>query len=189
MSRMSVMRFLTVMTVLTLALLFSSPAVAYTFWKGSHEDHQTELWINPNCDDISSGSPADQIRSIFGGTEAGGADAWAEQVASGCIHGDNVAPCLLGGIVFIPPAHPERCVEVPVPEGLHCVLIRPELRLDTSAGRSILGKQVNLSDAVTQMSHFGLLLCACYSNDIDALACQSRRGRSGRARAFLRRHP
>ncbi len=92
-----------------------------------------------------------------------------EQVASGCIHGDNVAPCLLGGIVFVPPAHPERCVEVPVPDGLNCVLIRPEFRLDTSAGRSILNEKVNLNDVVTQMSHFGHLLCACFSNDIDAL--------------------
>ncbi len=92
-----------------------------------------------------------------------------EKVASGCIHGDNVAPCLLGGIVFIPPTHPDRYVSIPVPDGLCCVLVRPELRLDTAAGRSILGETVALSDAVTQTSHLSSVLCACFNNDIDAL--------------------
>ncbi len=85
MSNFNIQQFLAVMTVLTLALLLSAPAGAYTFWKGSHDDNQTELWINPNCNDISAGSPADQIRSVLGGAEAGGADAWAEQTASGWI--------------------------------------------------------------------------------------------------------
>ncbi len=92
-----------------------------------------------------------------------------EQVASGCIHGDNVAPCLFGGIVFIPPSHPERYVSIPVPDRLSCVLVRPDLRLDTSAGRSILGDSVRLADAVTQTSHLSSVLCACFNNDIDAL--------------------
>lgn len=76
-------RFLAVVAVLALALLLAAPVGAYTLWKGSHDDNQTELWINPNCRDSSAGSPADQIRSILGGAEAGGADAWAEQTASG----------------------------------------------------------------------------------------------------------
>jgi hypothetical protein len=76
-------RAISLIAVVFLTLMLSAPAGAYTFWKGSHDDNQTEVWINPNCDDHSAGSPADQIRSILGGAEAGGADAWAEQVASG----------------------------------------------------------------------------------------------------------
>jgi len=76
-------RLLPVFLALALAIMVSAPAGAYTFWKGSHSDSQTELWINPNCSDSSAGSPAEQIRSILGGTVDGGADAWGEQASSG----------------------------------------------------------------------------------------------------------
>lgn len=72
-----------VFTLVFLVLLFSTPAGAYTLWKGSHVDGQTEIWVNPNCLDYSAGAPADQIRSILGGAEEGGADAWIEQASSG----------------------------------------------------------------------------------------------------------
>ncbi|MFK8028967.1 MAG: homoserine kinase [Gammaproteobacteria bacterium] len=92
-----------------------------------------------------------------------------EQVASGCIHGDNVAPSLLGGIVFVSPRDPQHCYSVPVPDGLHCVLVRPKIRLDTALGRSLLSDTILLHDAVTQSAHFGRLLIACFNNDIEAL--------------------
>lgn len=92
-----------------------------------------------------------------------------EEVASGCVHGDNVAPCLMGGIVFISPREPSHWFSVPVPDGLHCVLVRPDMRLDTAAGRSLLKEHVSLYDAVTQTSHFARLLGACFNNDTDAL--------------------
>jgi len=83
MMKSDMIKLVTCLTALVLALVFSAPAGAYTLWKDAHEDHQTELWINPNCLDVSAGSPADQIRSVLGGAEAGGADAWAEQTSSG----------------------------------------------------------------------------------------------------------
>ena len=83
MSNKNCQRILSLVTALVLALLLAAPAGAYTLWEGSHDDNQTEIWINPNCRDYSAGSPADQIRSILGGAEVGGADAWAEQAASG----------------------------------------------------------------------------------------------------------
>lgn len=92
-----------------------------------------------------------------------------EAVASGSIHGDNVAPCLLGGIVYVPPSRPAASVKVPVPNDLYCVLVRPELRLDTAHGRSLLSPSCPLKDVVTQSSHLAALLCACYENNIDAL--------------------
>lgn len=92
-----------------------------------------------------------------------------EEVASGCVHGDNVAPCLTGGIAFICPRDPTHWFTVPVPDGLHCVLVRPELRLDTSAGRSLLADTVTLHDAVTQTSSLGRVMGACFNNAIDEL--------------------
>ncbi|MEM7084233.1 MAG: homoserine kinase [Pseudomonadota bacterium] len=92
-----------------------------------------------------------------------------EVVASGSVHGDNVAPSLLGGIVFVPPSSPQSSYRVPAPDGLMCVLVRPRIRLDTLAGRSLLDDHVALRDAVTQSSHLGRVLCACYTNNIDGL--------------------
>src|SRR4030095_15250297 len=45
-----------------------------------------------------------------------------EAVASGGLHGDNVGPMLLGGLVL---ATRDRLVPIPVPEGLPCVLVPP----------------------------------------------------------------
>lgn len=83
MSTLNTKHLLSLMTALLLCLVMASPAGAYSFWKGSHEDRQTEIWVNPNCLDYSAGSIADQVRSVVGGVEDGGVDGWAEQAASG----------------------------------------------------------------------------------------------------------
>lgn len=93
-----------------------------------------------------------------------------EQVASGALHGDNVAPCLFGGIVLIPPSRPNQYEHIPVPDELHAVLVRPEIRLDTEAGRSLLSSDCALSDVVRQSANLGSFLCACYTNNLARLA-------------------
>jgi homoserine kinase len=45
-----------------------------------------------------------------------------EAVASGAVHGDNVAPQLLGGLVL---ALPDRMIEIPTPSGLFCAVVHP----------------------------------------------------------------
>ncbi|NNF15823.1 MAG: homoserine kinase [Gammaproteobacteria bacterium] len=92
-----------------------------------------------------------------------------EAVASDAVHGDNVAPCLFGGIVFIPPQRPQDFVRVPVPTGLHCVLVRPEIRLDTRAGRKLLDTSCGLDRVVQQTANLAGVLCACYNNDLEGL--------------------
>lgn len=91
-----------------------------------------------------------------------------EAVASGAAHGDNVAPCLYGGLTAVLPA-PHRVLELPVPDGLSCVVVRPNIQLDTRAQRSLLHTDVALSAHVEQSGHLAGFVAACYSNDLELL--------------------
>ncbi|MHC4078573.1 MAG: homoserine kinase, partial [Planctomycetota bacterium] len=88
-----------------------------------------------------------------------------EAVASGAAHGDNVAPCLHGGLTAILPGAPRRVLELPVPDGLLCVLVRPHTQLDTRAQRSLLRADVPLPQHVEQAGHLAGFIAACYRND------------------------
>ncbi|MHC4853229.1 MAG: homoserine kinase, partial [Planctomycetota bacterium] len=92
-----------------------------------------------------------------------------EAVASGAAHGDNVAPCLHGGLTAILPGAPRRVLELPVPGGLLCVLVRPHTQLDTRAQRSLLRADVPLPQHVEQAGHLAGFIAACYRNDLELL--------------------
>ncbi len=100
---------------------------------------------------------------------------WAldgEAVASGARHADNVAPCLYGGLVAaLPDTH---VVSIPVPEGLVCVLARPDIRLDTKAQRGVLANQVPLGQYVEQSARLAAFVSACFSGDLDLLRTSMR---------------
>ena len=48
-----------------------------------------------------------------------------EAAASGDIHGDNVGPCLVGGLTLLLPSQPMQMISVPVPKGVFSVLVHP----------------------------------------------------------------
>jgi homoserine kinase len=89
-----------------------------------------------------------------------------EQVASGSVHGDNVGPQLIGGLVL---ALPDRLVPVPVPDGLHCALVHPHFELETRRAREVLRDPFALSAVVAQTCALSRLLAACYTNDLELL--------------------
>lgn len=92
-----------------------------------------------------------------------------EAVASGSVHGDNVAPCLVGGLTVVGPAHVPGLIRVPVPAELRCVLVHPDLRLDTKASRAALPEQVPLGTVVAQTANLAALICACFQGDLELL--------------------
>jgi homoserine kinase len=92
-----------------------------------------------------------------------------EAAASGTAHGDNVAPCLFGGLSAFLPFDPPRVVPLPVPSGLHCVLVRPRLRQDTRAQRALLSADVPLEAHVRQSAHLTGFIAACYGDDLELL--------------------
>ena len=92
-----------------------------------------------------------------------------EQYASGGLHADNVAPSLLGGMVFCPKILLPETVRLPVPHGVSAVLVHPELQINTAHARAKLAKGYTMEQWLTQQAYFGGFLTACASNDIDLL--------------------
>lgn len=97
-----------------------------------------------------------------------------EAAASGAAHGDNVAPCLFGGLCCFLPFDPPRVLQLPVPSGLTCVLVRPRMRLDTLAQRALLATEVPLDAYVRQSAHLAGFIAACYRDDLELLRAAMR---------------
>ncbi|MDR2872212.1 MAG: homoserine kinase [Xanthomonadaceae bacterium] len=85
-----------------------------------------------------------------------------EAVASGCKHGDNLAPMLLGGLVL---ATLERIVSIPVPKAWHSLLVHPEAVLETRRAREVLKGDYRLQDFVSQSANLALVLSGCHTGN------------------------
>jgi len=93
----------------------------------------------------------------------------AEGVACGTAHPDNVAPCIVGGIVLIPALDPLRLISLPVPEELWLALYTPGCSVATADARAVLPAEVPLSAVVTQAARLGLLVHALHQDDLALL--------------------
>lgn len=85
-----------------------------------------------------------------------------EAVASGSLHGDNVAPMLLGGVVL---ATHDRMIPLQVPTWLHCVVVHPDQVLETRRARAALTEPYALSQFVEQSMHLALFLTGLQRGD------------------------
>jgi len=86
-----------------------------------------------------------------------------EYAASGGRHGDNVAPSLLGGLVLATHA---GCLQLAVPEGMSCLLVHPDLVVETRLARARLSAPYPLSEFVVQSEALALFLCGLHRGDI-----------------------
>ena len=89
-------------------------------------------------------------------------------------HADNVAACLLGGMVIV--AHEDDTwivEEIPV-QPIKAVIVLPENRLSTREARAVLPEKVSMQDAVNNLSHVALLVHALRENRMDLLATAMR---------------
>lgn len=93
----------------------------------------------------------------------------AEGVACGTPHPDNVAPCIVGGIVLIPALDPLRLISLPVPEDLWLALYTPGCSVATADARAVLPQAVSLASTVTQAARLGLLIHALHRGDLAML--------------------
>ena len=93
-----------------------------------------------------------------------------EQFASGGLHADNVAPCLLGGLVLCPQVLLPDVVHVPVPDGVSAVLVHPDLQVNTAHARRGLKKSVPMQDWIAQQGFLSGFIVACAENDTDLIA-------------------
>lgn len=89
-----------------------------------------------------------------------------EQYASGGLHADNVAPSLLGGMIFCPAVLLPETVRLAVPKGVSAVLVHPELQINTSHARAKLAKGYSLQQWLAQQAYLGGFIAACAASDI-----------------------
>lgn len=85
--------------------------------------------------------------------------------ADGAWHADNVAPCLLGGIVFIRSNQELDVAQLPAPKNLWAAVVHPDIEVLTKVAREILPKEIPLENATQQIGNLGGLLCGLIQED------------------------
>jgi len=93
-----------------------------------------------------------------------------EGLGAGGAHPDNIAPAICGGFVLVRHPNPPDIVRLPVPDGLTCVVIHPDLEIETAKARALLGTTVGLKDAIKQWANLGAMVHALHTADFDLLA-------------------
>jgi homoserine kinase len=88
-----------------------------------------------------------------------------EAAADGAWHADNVAPCLLGGIVFIRSNEELDVSQLPAPKNLWAAVVHPDIEILTRVAREILPKDIPLVNATQQIGNLGGLLCGIIQED------------------------
>ena len=92
-----------------------------------------------------------------------------EQVASGSLHVDNIAPSLFGGLVLTVGIDNPRVKQIPVPKGVRAVILHPHMFLSTKQARAILKRTVDMSDFVWQTANLAGFISGCYTDDLDMI--------------------
>ena len=85
-----------------------------------------------------------------------------EAVASGGLHGDNVGPMLVGGLVL---ATADRLVPIAVPAHWNCAVVRPHFALETRVARAALAAPFALHEFVVQSASLAQVLLGCERGD------------------------
>jgi homoserine kinase len=140
-----------------------------------------DLWIKKKMP-LGSGmgsSAASAVAAVFAANTLLGSPMqkkelvrWAmegERVASGAAHADNIAPSMLGGFTLIRSMDPFEVLQLPVPSGLHIVLVHPHIQVRTSDARAVLPKKVTMKSAIAQWANTAGLVSGLYENDIALL--------------------
>lgn len=92
----------------------------------------------------------------------------AEGLVSGSPHADNVVPCLYGGMTLTKSMKPLELIQLPLLE-LYCVLVHPNIRVDTKDARAILPDDFPLAAYVKQSANLASFISALYENRIELI--------------------
>ena len=93
-----------------------------------------------------------------------------EHAADQAYHADNVAPCLLGGLILIRDTMRMEVHKLTHPGGLYFTVVFPELRVLTSESRAGLSPNVPLKSMVTQTANIASLVHGLIRTDLDLIA-------------------
>ncbi len=85
-------------------------------------------------------------------------------------HADNVAPCLMGGVVLISGTTADTVLALPVPQDAVFALVTPHVAVPTALARAALPKEVPMKQMIHMTAAVGRLIAALYRGDLRALA-------------------
>jgi len=103
----------------------------------------------------------------FNGRELLASAVEGERVASGSPHADNVAPCMLGGIVLVRSYEPLDVLCLPVPPDLWVVVVHPHCSIRTAEARAmVFERKYSLAECVANMGNLGAFVGALYRGDL-----------------------
>ncbi len=89
-----------------------------------------------------------------------------EQLVSGGMFADNVAPALLGGLLLIRDHETLDIHRLPVPRGIYVTLVYPKVEVQTKHARQILSDTVPLRSFVRQSANLAGFVIGMYQSDI-----------------------
>ena len=92
-----------------------------------------------------------------------------ESAADGAIHGDNVIPSLVGGIVLIRDNASYDFIKLPVIRGLSVFLIYPEIEILTKDARAVLSDDVSLNQLILQTGNIASFVASLYTSDLELM--------------------
>ena len=101
-----------------------------------------------------------------------------ERIAAGAAHPDNVAPSLYGGLTLAS-LHFSSQLSKPVfrisiPPGMVCVLVHPDVRVETKHARNILRPDIPLRAYVEQSSLLAGFVLGCMTNNFSLISASLR---------------
>src|SRR6185437_14876495 len=92
-----------------------------------------------------------------------------ERLGAGAAHPDNVAPSLYGGLALASPLFTNEVSRVPLPKGLYCSLVHPDVRVETKTARQILRPNITLQSYVHQSALVAGFVLGCSTGDFDLI--------------------
>lgn len=91
-----------------------------------------------------------------------------ETLASGAKHADNVAPCLMGGVVLIRDYNPLDLVAIDViHNGFYVAVVHPHFVVKTKEARKLLKPQMDLTLAIRQWANVGAMVAGMLQGDAE----------------------
>lgn len=95
--------------------------------------------------------------------------AHAEDVTSGGLHADNVAPCILGGFTIIRSYEPFEVVRIEPPKDLGVVVAMPDVMVSTKESRKVLPSEVSVKDLVFHVGNASCLVHGMETGDLNLI--------------------
>ncbi|MCT4602677.1 MAG: homoserine kinase [Marinifilum sp.] len=92
-----------------------------------------------------------------------------EEVASGDMHADNVAPATLGGFCLIRGYNPLDVIHINPPADLWCVVIHPQIEIKTKESRELLTPSIPLKKAIRQWGNVAGLMSGLYTSNYELI--------------------